>query len=70
MPSDHGKYNRAEKSSDWLSAFGRSMEDGDATGIIGQCKAVRKITFLATPIVTPGHQPELRFSDAITSNSI
>ena len=23
--------NRAEKSSDWLSAVGRSMEDGDAT---------------------------------------
>ena len=37
---------------------------------IGQCKAVRKITFLATPIITPGHQPEARFSDAMTSNSM
>ena len=41
---------------------------------IGKCKAVRKITFLATPSVTPppppGHQPEARFSDAITWNSM
>ena len=27
-------FNRAEKSSDWLSAVVRSMEDGDATHVL------------------------------------